>query len=161
MDTGARDTSSCVEGPMRRGESSPSEGEVSTRARAAWLRRRSSRPGCTTWSGRVARTVPSAVWHQFLGLGRSATTGRRAFSAVSPEATRDTFGEPLRCLQERPVGSSTYTGAVADVVNSLYSVHPGWTEFAGRLQDLWRGCAPRPSPLPPPAGGPQPESVRG
>ncbi|MFE1509368.1 alpha/beta hydrolase [Streptomyces sp. NPDC058726] len=103
----------------------------------------------------------AATLDQFLTLCGSAGTGRCAFSAGSPEATGDKFDELVRRLRERPVDGWTYAGTVADVVNSLYIVHPGWTRLAGRLQDLWQGRAPEPAPFPPPPAVPDPSPYVG
>lgn len=51
------------------------------------------------------------------------------------------------------MGTWTYARTVADTINSLYIVHPGWTQLAVRLQELWQGREPQPaapdtSPLP-------------
>ncbi|MFI6289524.1 alpha/beta hydrolase [Streptomyces sp. NPDC051018] len=96
------------------------------------------------------------VLDRFLTLCGSTTTDRCAFSAGSPKATRDKFDRLMRRLRDRPVGAWTYAKTVADTVNGLYTVHPGWTELAGRLQELWRGRVPGP---PPPSTSPVPVPV--
>ncbi|MFD8420328.1 alpha/beta hydrolase [Streptomyces sp. NPDC059466] len=94
----------------------------------------------------------AATLDQFLTLCGSASTAACAFSAGGARATRDKFDELMRRLRQRPVGDWTYGRTVADVVSSLYVVHPGWTDLAARLQDLWQGRLPQsaaPSPAPP------------
>ncbi|MEI5135067.1 alpha/beta hydrolase [Streptomyces libani] len=93
----------------------------------------------------------AAILDRFLALCGATTTARCAFSAGSPKATRDKFDRLTRRLREHPVGTWTYGKTVDDVVSGLDIVHPGWTDLAGRLQDLWRGRVPRPpTPLPAP-----------
>jgi pimeloyl-ACP methyl ester carboxylesterase len=103
----------------------------------------------------------AATLDQFLTLCGSTTTARCAFSAGSPKATRDKFDQLMRRLREHPVGTWTYAGTVADAVNSLYVVHSGWTDLAGRLQDLWQGRVPEPSAPPPPPPVPNPNPYLG
>ncbi|MEV6393894.1 alpha/beta hydrolase [Streptomyces sp. NPDC051907] len=103
----------------------------------------------------------AATLDQFLALCGAATTARCAFSAGSPQATRDKFDQLMQRLRKHPVGTSTYAGTVADVVNSLYIVHPGWTGLAGRLQDLWQGRVPAPPVFPPPPPVPNPNPYAG
>ncbi|MEV6653331.1 alpha/beta hydrolase [Streptomyces sp. NPDC051219] len=93
----------------------------------------------------------AGILDQFLALCGSTTTARCAFSAGSSKATRDKWDELMQRLRERPVGAWTYGRTVGDVVSGLNIVNPGWTELAGRLQDLWQGRVPgQPSPLPAP-----------
>jgi pimeloyl-ACP methyl ester carboxylesterase len=93
----------------------------------------------------------AAVLDQFLTLCGSTSTAGCAFSAGSPKATRDKFDELMRRLRQHPVGAWTYGRTVGDAVSALDIVHPGWTDLAGRLQDLWQGRVPKPSaPLPAP-----------
>ncbi|MFC8390351.1 alpha/beta hydrolase [Streptomyces sp. NPDC057238] len=103
----------------------------------------------------------AATLDRFLTLCGSTTTAHCAFSAGSPKTTRDKFDRLMRRLREQPVGSWTYAGTFASVVNSLYVVHPGWTELAGRLQDLWQGRVAEPSPFPPPPPVPDPNPYLG
>ncbi|MGW7260579.1 alpha/beta hydrolase [Streptomyces sp. NPDC054834] len=103
----------------------------------------------------------AAVVDRFLALCGSTTTARCAFSAGSPKATRDKFDQLMQRLRKHPVGTSTYAGTVADVVSSLYIVHPGWTDLADRLQELWRGRVPGPSALPPAPPVPNPNPYLG
>ncbi|GGT16238.1 alpha/beta hydrolase [Streptomyces chromofuscus] len=94
----------------------------------------------------------AATLDRFLSLCASAGVARCAFSAGTAEATREKFAELTRRLRERPVQSWTYARTVADAVNGLYVVHPGWTDLAGRLQALWQGrvpAAPEPGTTPP------------
>ncbi|MFI1885366.1 alpha/beta hydrolase [Streptomyces jumonjinensis] len=93
----------------------------------------------------------AATLDRFLALCGSAAPARCAFSAGDPDATRAKFDRLTRRLKGRPQGAWTYGRTVADVVNGLYVVHPGWTDLAARLQDLWQGRAPKqPAPPPPP-----------
>ncbi|MEU1457070.1 alpha/beta hydrolase [Streptomyces avermitilis] len=55
----------------------------------------------------------------------------------------------MQRLREHPPGKWTYGRTVGDVVNALYTVHPGWAHLADRLQDLWQGRVPEQSPSPP------------
>ncbi|MFE6912134.1 alpha/beta fold hydrolase [Streptomyces erythrochromogenes] len=100
----------------------------------------------------------AATLDRFLTLCGSAPATRCAFSAGSPEATREKFDRLMQRLRERPVGPWTYARTVADTVTSLYIVDPGWTALAGRLQDLSQGREPKPPvyPPPPPVDRPNP-----
>ncbi|MFG3308619.1 alpha/beta hydrolase [Streptomyces wuyuanensis] len=98
---------------------------------------------------------------QFLIRCGSTTTARCAFSAGSPEATRDKYHQLMKRLREHPVGEWTYARTVSDLVSAFYVVHPGWTDAAGRLQNLWQGRAPEPSPLPPAPAVPNPNPYLG
>lgn len=69
-----------------------------------------------------------------------------AFSAGSPRATRAKFDALMRRLRARPLGAWTYGRTVGDVMSGLYVVHPGWTDLARTLQDLWQGRVPTPAP---------------
>lgn len=97
----------------------------------------------------------AATLDQFLARCGATTTAGCAFSARSPRATREKFDRLMRSLRARPRGAWTYGRTVGDVVKSLYVVHPGWADLAGRLQDLWRGRAPKQLP-PPPSSIPMP-----
>ncbi|WP_374777973.1 alpha/beta hydrolase [Streptomyces sp. NBC_01310] len=100
----------------------------------------------------------AATLNRFLDLCGAATTDRCAFSAGSPEATREKFDQLVQRLRERPVGAWTYARTVADAVSGLYIVDPGWKDLAGRLQELWQGRDPKPPvyPPPPPVANPTP-----
>ncbi|MEV8594203.1 alpha/beta fold hydrolase [Streptomyces sp. NPDC052012] len=98
---------------------------------------------------------------QFLTLCGAAPTDRCAFSAGTAEATRDKFDRLMRRLRKDPVDGWTYAATVGAVVNGLYVVHPGWTDLARTLQDLWQGRAPEPSPLPPGPAVPDPNPYLG
>ncbi|MFH0518597.1 alpha/beta fold hydrolase [Streptomyces sp. M41] len=87
---------------------------------------------------------------KFLDLCGATTAARCAFSAGSPEGTRDKYDQLMQRLRKDPVGAWTYPATVDSIMNGLYVVHPGWTDLAGRLQDLWRGREPQPPTLPPP-----------
>ncbi|MER7466422.1 alpha/beta fold hydrolase [Streptomyces sp. NPDC097981] len=115
-------------------------------------------PRTTTLLRMGSDRTAAATLDRFLALCGSAPTTRCAFSAGSPEATRDKFDRLMRQLRERPVGPWTYAKTVADTVNSLYLVDPGWTDLARRLQELSQGRAPRPpvAPPPPPVAQPNP-----
>ncbi|UUN28475.1 alpha/beta hydrolase [Streptomyces sp. FIT100] len=118
-------------------------------------------PRLTTFLRMGSDRGAAAVLDQFLTHCGSAATARCAFSAGSPKATRDKFDQLMRRLRVRPVGTWTYGRTVGDVVSGLYVVHPGWTDLAGRLQDLWRGRAPEPSPSPPAPPVPNPDPYAG
>lgn len=92
----------------------------------------------------------AATLDQFLTLCGSADTAHCAFSAGSPEATRAKFDKLTLRLREHPVGAWTYAATIDAVANSLYVVHPGWTDLAGTLQDLWQGRVPEPPAAEPP-----------
>ncbi|MFB7368498.1 alpha/beta hydrolase [Streptomyces sp. NPDC056222] len=128
----------------------------------AWTNNASDEPARTTSFQRLGsgRSAAQTV-NRFLTLCGSATTARCAFSAGSPEATRDKYEQLLQRLRKEPVGTWTYAGTVADVVSSLYVVQPRATQLAGRLQDLWQGRVPEPSPLPPPPPVPDPNPYLG
>ncbi|MEU9472407.1 alpha/beta fold hydrolase [Streptomyces avermitilis] len=98
----------------------------------------------------------AATLDRFLALCGSTTTDRCAFSAGGPKATRAKFDQLMQRLREHPLGEWTYGGTVGDVVNGLYTVHPGWTSLADRLQDLWQGRVPEQSSPPPPSPSPFP-----
>ncbi|MFC9889382.1 alpha/beta fold hydrolase [Streptomyces pilosus] len=98
---------------------------------------------------------------RFLTLCGTAGTDRCAFSAGSPEATRDKFEELMVRLRERPVEGWTYAGTIAAAVSGFYVVHPGWTRLAATLQELWQGRVPAPVPLPPPPAVPEPDPYLG
>ncbi|GAA3831299.1 alpha/beta hydrolase [Streptomyces phyllanthi] len=128
----------------------------------AWTNRASrSEPRPTTFLRMGADRSAAATLDQFLTLCGSTTTAHCAFSAGSPKATREKFDQLLRRLREHPVGTWTYAGTVGDAINSLYIVHPGWTDLAGRLQDLWQGRVPEPSEPPTPSPIPHPNPYTG
>ncbi|MGW6736134.1 alpha/beta hydrolase [Streptomyces sp. NPDC055013] len=103
----------------------------------------------------------AATVDKFLSLCGAATTARCAFSAGSPEATRDKYDRLMQRLRKHPVGTWTYAATVDSIMNGLYVVHPGWTNLAVRLQSLWQGRVPEPSPLPPPPAVPNPNPYVG
>ena len=86
----------------------------------------------------------AATLDQFLSHCGRATIDRCAFSAGSPEATREKFDALLRRLQDDPQGVWTYGKTVNTVELSLYIVHPWWTTLAETLQDLWEERTPEP-----------------
>ncbi|MGW7365085.1 alpha/beta hydrolase [Streptomyces sp. NPDC054841] len=118
-------------------------------------------PRLTTFLRMGSDRTAAATLDRFLALCGSTTAARCAFSAGSPKATRNRFDQLMRRLREHPVGAWTYGRTVGDLVNSLYAVHPGWTDLAGRLQDLWQGRAPQPAPLPPAPPVPNPNPYLG
>ncbi|MFI1367456.1 alpha/beta hydrolase [Streptomyces griseochromogenes] len=125
----------------------------------AWTNHASDNaPRLTTFLRVGSDRTAAATLDRFLALCGFTTTARCAFSAGSPKATRDKFDQLMQRLRKHPVGTSTYARTVADVVTSLYIVHPGWTDLAGRLQNLWQSRVPKPSPLPhaPPVPHPNP-----
>ncbi|MEU0432051.1 alpha/beta hydrolase [Streptomyces sp. NPDC006290] len=121
-------------------------------APTAWTNRASDDARLPTFLRMGSDRSAAATLDQFLRLcgSRPATC---AFSAGSPQATRNKFDRLTARLRKHPVGTWTYARTVADAVNSLYIVHPGWTQLGVRLQDLWQGREPQPaapdtSPLP-------------
>ncbi|MGW1832467.1 alpha/beta hydrolase [Streptomyces tubercidicus] len=125
----------------------------------AWTNHASDRsPRLPTFLRMGTDLGAAATLDQFLARCGATTTARCAFSAGSPKATRDKFDRLMRRLREHPVGTWSYGRTVGDTVNSLYNVHPGWALLAGRLQTLWQGRTPAPSPLPaaPPIPYPHP-----
>ncbi|MFE2813643.1 alpha/beta hydrolase [Streptomyces nigra] len=104
-----------------------------------------------TTSLRMGSDLGSAdTFEQFLTLcGQAPTTGC-AFSAGSPEATREKYTALMERLRGRPVGTWTYARAVSELRQHLYFVEPGWAAAADMLQALWQGRAPQESPPPPP-----------
>ncbi|MFJ8008431.1 alpha/beta hydrolase [Streptomyces fagopyri] len=94
----------------------------------------------------------AATLDQFLTLCGSAPASACAFSAGGARATRDRFDELMLRLRQHPVGDWTYGRTIGDVVSALYVVHPGWTDLADTLRDLWQGRVPAPAapaPAPP------------
>ncbi|MFD3611977.1 alpha/beta hydrolase [Streptomyces atroolivaceus] len=102
----------------------------------------------------------AATLDEFLELCGSAPTARCAFSAGSPEATRDKFGRLTQRLREEPVETWTYARTVADAVNALYLVS-GWADLAARLEALWHGRTPEAAPFPPAPPVPDPNPYLG
>ncbi|MGW3730198.1 alpha/beta hydrolase [Streptomyces sp. NPDC000851] len=127
----------------------------------AWTNHASDDARLTSFLRLGSDRSAAATVNQFLTLCGSTNTARCAFSAGDPKATRDKFDQLLQRLRKDPVGTWTYAGTFADVVNSLYVVQPGATELAGKLQDLWQGRAPEPSPLPPAPPVPNPNPYLG
>ncbi|MEU8496164.1 alpha/beta fold hydrolase [Streptomyces lavendulae] len=107
-------------------------------------------PRSTTFLRMGSDRSAAATLDRFLTLCGSAPVARCAFSAGSPEATREKFDRLMQRLRERPIGPWTYARTVADTVTGLYIVDPGWTALAGRLQALSQGRAPEPQAFPPP-----------
>ncbi|MFJ4468410.1 alpha/beta hydrolase [Streptomyces sp. NPDC089424] len=103
----------------------------------------------------------AAVLDEFLRLCGAATSARCPFSAGSPQETREKFDALLSRLKTDPVGAYGYGRTVGDAVSGLYSVLPGWSELAGRLQDLWQGRVPRQPALPPELAVPDPSPYLG
>ncbi|MEV0690708.1 alpha/beta fold hydrolase [Streptomyces sp. NPDC050388] len=127
----------------------------------AWTNHASDDPRLTTFLRMGSDRSAAATLDGFLALCGATTTAHCAFSAGSPKATRAKFDQLMQRLRKQPVGAWTYAGTVADAVSSLYVVHPGWTDLAGRLQDLWRGRVPESAPLPPPPAVPNPNPYLG
>ncbi|WP_261957881.1 alpha/beta hydrolase [Streptomyces nigrescens] len=128
----------------------------------AWTNHASDQaPELTTFLRMGSDRSAAATLDQFLTLCGAATATRCPFSAGGPRATRRKFHQLTQRLRTRPVGAWTYAGTVADVVNSLYAVHPGWTDLAGRLQNLWQGHVPKHPPLPPAPPVPHPNPYLG
>ncbi|SDN57498.1 alpha/beta hydrolase [Streptomyces wuyuanensis] len=127
----------------------------------AWTNGSSDDARLTTFLRMGSDRTAASTLDKFLSLCGSGTASRCAFSAGSPQATRGKFDRLMQRLRENPVGPWTYGRTFADVVNGLYVVHPGWTDLAGRLQELWRGRAPEPSPLPPAPPVPHPDPYLG
>ncbi|MFD7838325.1 alpha/beta fold hydrolase, partial [Streptomyces sp. NPDC059761] len=115
-------------------------------------------PRATTLLRMGSDRTAAATLDRFLTLCGSAPASRCAFSAGSPGATRDKFDRLMQQLRAHPVGPWTYAKTVADTVNSLYLVDPGWQALAGRLQELSQGRSPQPAvaPPPPPVAEPNP-----
>ncbi|MFF3687658.1 alpha/beta hydrolase [Streptomyces sp. NPDC002187] len=121
-----------------------------------WVNGGSKRePRLTTFQRNDADLSAAATLKQFLDLCGRATRDRCAFSAGSPEATRDKFNRLLRRLEQRPQGSWTYAATVSLVHAGLYTVHPGWTTLATQLETLWQRRTPQ-GPPPPPSPVPYP-----
>lgn len=127
----------------------------------AWTNSSSDDARLTTFLRMGSDRTAASTLDEFLSLCGSTTASRCAFSAGSPQATRGKFDRLMQRLREHPVGSWTYGRTFGDVVNGLYVVHPGWTDLAGRLQELWQGRAPEPSPLPPAPPVPHPDPYLG
>ncbi|MFI9545622.1 alpha/beta hydrolase [Streptomyces sp. NPDC052016] len=122
---------------------------------SAWTDDGSRQPVLPTMLRLGSDRSAAATLDRFLSLCGAAPVARCAFSAGSPQATRDKFDELIRRLKARPVEAWTYARAVADAVSGLYVVHPGWTDLAGRLQELWQGRVPA-APAAPAAKPPLP-----
>ena len=91
----------------------------------------------------------AATLNAFLDLCGSTDTAHCAFSAGSPDATRQKFAELLSRLPvELTAGQTTYAGAASGTVRALY-VLANWGAQAVVLQQLWEGG---PAAVPPPAG---------
>ncbi|MFK0200524.1 alpha/beta hydrolase [Streptomyces lavendulae] len=118
-------------------------------------------PRSTTFLRMGSDRTAAATLDRFLTLCGSAPVARCAFSAGSPEATREKFDRLMQRLRERPIGPWTYARTVADTVTGLYIVDPGWTALAGRLQSLSQGRAPEPQAFPPPPPVDRPDPYLG
>ncbi|MFI8006226.1 alpha/beta hydrolase [Streptomyces sp. NPDC086010] len=103
----------------------------------------------------------AATLKQFLTRCGATDVTRCAFSAGSAKATEAKFDELTARLRKHPVDGWTYARTVADVVNSLYIVNPGWSDLAGRLQELWEGRVPAPPASPPAPPVPDPAPYTG
>ncbi|MFE3657953.1 alpha/beta hydrolase [Streptomyces sp. NPDC059165] len=110
-------------------------------------------PRLTTFQRTSADLGSAATLRQFLDLCGRSPTGRCAFSAGSPAATRGKFDRLMRRLQTAPQGAWTYGRTVGTVVDNLYAVNPQWTSLATALQDLWQYREPE---TPAPQEGPPP-----
>ncbi|MFF3849259.1 alpha/beta hydrolase [Streptomyces sp. NPDC002328] len=125
-------------------------------APSAWTGEGSGQDLLSTFLRMGSDRTASATLERFLSLCGSAAVARCPFSAGSAQATQEKFQELTRRLRERPVEAWTYARAVADAVQGLYIVHPGWRELAARLQELWQGRVPEasgesaPAPVPVP-----------
>ncbi|WP_406463076.1 alpha/beta hydrolase [Streptomyces sp. NBC_00111] len=126
----------------------------------AWTNDASDDARLTTFLRVGSDRSAAATLDTFLDLCASTTTARCAFSAGTPEATRDKFDRLTERLRKEPVDTWTYARTVADTVNSLYLVS-GWTDLAGRLQELWQGRTPEPAPFPPAPPVPDPSPYLG
>ena len=85
----------------------------------------------------------------FLDLCGSTDTTHCAFSAGSPEATRQKFTELLARLPVEPTaGQTTYAQAISGTVRAIY-VTASWKPQAVVLQQLWEQG---PAAVPPPPG---------
>ncbi|WP_338677399.1 alpha/beta hydrolase [Streptomyces sp. SCSIO 30461] len=118
-------------------------------------------PRTTTFLRMGSDRSAAAVLDRFLTLCGSTDSAHCAFSAGSPRATREKFDRLTRRLREHPVGGWTYGRTAGDTINSLYAVHPGWADLAGRLQELWLGRAPQPAAQPPAQPVREPEPYLG
>ncbi|MEV0873932.1 MULTISPECIES: alpha/beta hydrolase [Streptomyces] len=126
----------------------------------AWTNDASDDARLTTFLRVGSDRSAAATLDRFLDLCGSTTTARCAFSAGTPKATRDKFDRLTERLRKEPVDTWTYARTVADAVNSLYLVS-GWSDLAGRLQELWRGRAPEPAAFPPAPPVPDPDPYLG
>ncbi|MET7928551.1 alpha/beta fold hydrolase [Streptomyces sp. NPDC005349] len=128
----------------------------------AWTNHASdAEPRLTTFLRMGVDRSAAVVLDRFLSLCGSTDIAGCAFSAGSAKATRDRFEQLMLRLRAHPVGEWTYGRTIADVVPRLYVVHPGWTDLAGRLRDLWQGRVPKEPPLPPPPPVPHPNPYLG
>jgi pimeloyl-ACP methyl ester carboxylesterase len=90
-----------------------------------------------------------ATLDAFLDLCGSVDTTRCAFSAGSPQATRQKFTDLLARLPVAPTaGQTTYAQALSGTIRALY-VTTNWAPEASVLQQLWEQG---PGAVPPPAG---------
>ncbi|WP_406376208.1 alpha/beta hydrolase [Streptomyces sp. NBC_00647] len=116
-------------------------------APTAWTNHASDDARLPTFLRMGSDRSAAATLDQFLKLCGS-DAAHCAFSAGSPQATRSKFDRLMNRLRKHPVSTWTYARTVGDTVSSLYIVHPGWTQLAARLQDLWQGRVPQPPAAP-------------
>jgi len=94
-------------------------------------------------------TETAKTLNSFLDLCGSTDTAHCAFSAGSPEATRQKFTELLSRLPVDPTtGQTTYAQAISGTIHALYFT-PNYALQATDLQRLWEQG---PAAVPPPAG---------
>ena len=118
----------------------------------AWSRPQLARNGGRFLSGglRFKSDVETArTLNAFLDLCGNTDTTRCAFSAGSPQATREKFADLLDRLPVDPTpGQTTYAQAISGTVRALY-LAVNWKLQAVTLQQLWEQG---PGAVPPPAG---------
>ncbi|MFD7613517.1 alpha/beta hydrolase [Streptomyces sp. NPDC059828] len=108
-----------------------------------------SDPLLTTFQRTDSDLGAAATLRQFLDLCGRTDTERCAFSAGSPDATRDKYERLLRRLERQSQDGWTYAAAVGTTFEHLYTVHPQWTELADTLEELWQERTPEESPATP------------
>jgi pimeloyl-ACP methyl ester carboxylesterase len=118
----------------------------------AWSQRQLRANGGRFLSGglRFRSDVETAeTLNAFLDLCGNTDTTHCAFSAGSPEATRQKFTELLARLPVDPTaGQTTYAQALSGTIRALY-LAANWKLQAIPLQELWEQG---PAAVPPPAG---------
>ncbi|MDT0381850.1 alpha/beta hydrolase [Streptomyces sp. DSM 42041] len=127
----------------------------------AWTDFSDDDPWLSTFQRSGADRSGAATLDRFLTLCGSTTTAHCAFFAGSPQATRNKWDRLTQRLRKHPMDGWTYAATVSNAVTGLYVVHPGWTDLAARLQDLWEGRAPEPPQFPPPPPVPNPNPYLG